>query len=178
MITGSDVFDVRELADVEQEALRVACTVMIDQAFDDLAALESGDDFTSLTMLDWLPRKHLPRYNGSFARQFTVCLITVAWKLFDGADHRLACVAEEMALAALLSEAEAWLEDRGSEANVRLAAEGAFQDTDFELLFKPAYDGVEAADETAHLAFANLELADWFKPFLNAPSVHPYTADE
>jgi hypothetical protein len=86
MITGSDVFDVRELADLEQEAVRVACTVMIDQAFDDLAALESGDDFASLSLLDWLPRKHLPRYNGAFARQFTVCLITVAWKLFDGAD--------------------------------------------------------------------------------------------
>jgi hypothetical protein len=178
MIMGSDVFDVRELADVEQEALRGACTVMIDQAFDDLAALESGEDFTGLTMLDWLPRKHLPRYNGSFARRFAVCLITVAWKLFDGADHRLACVAEEMALAALLSEAEAWLEDRGREADLRLAAEGAFQDTDFELLFKATYDGIEDADATAHLAFANLGFADWFEPFLNAPGVHPYAADE
>jgi hypothetical protein len=83
-----------------------------------------------------------------------------------------------MALAALLSEAEAWLEDRGSEVDLRLAAGGAFQDTDFELLFKPAYDGIEDADETAHLAIANLGFDDWFKPFLNAPGVHPYAADE
>ena len=79
MITGSGVFDVRELDDVEQEAQRVACTVMIDQAFADLAALENGEDFAGLTMLDWLPRKHLLRcHSKAWMRAARTVMTSVA----------------------------------------------------------------------------------------------------
>jgi hypothetical protein len=50
-------------------------------------------------MAEYLPRKHLNRYDLSFAERFLVCVLTVAWKLRAPGVQWLACTAEELALS-------------------------------------------------------------------------------
>ena len=63
--------------------------------------------FADTDMPEYLPRKHLSRYNVAFAGRFVVCVLTVAWKLREPALHWLACNAEELALRAVIEEARA-----------------------------------------------------------------------
>src|SRR5215208_3677116 len=168
MIVGSDTFDLGELPDGQRCALLAACDLLIDQAFEDVGALEAGEHFGDCSMAAWLPPKYLPRYGALFAKQVAVCLIVVAGKLTDRHPHVLACVAEEMALGALIDEAATDLGEAGERdqaAELRAAGEGAFQDMDFELLFDPRWDGIENTEAGARLAMANLRFEDWFRPF-------------
>jgi hypothetical protein len=107
-----------------------------------------------------------------------VCLISVAGKLSDRHPHMLASVAEEMALAAILDEAQAILDEDDHDADIRAEAEGAYEDADFEILFDPRLDGLEEDDRVAHMAMANLRFEEWFGPFRDEEPVHPYLADE
>jgi len=61
--------------------------------------------------------KHLPPrysyyYDASFAREWTTTVAVVGWKLAQPDKPRLACVAEELALNALIREAVTHLEMR------------------------------------------------------------------
>ena len=65
----------------------------------------------------------------------------------------------------------------GCRVDMRAEAEAAFQDTDFELLFDPRWDGLEEDEAVSHLAMANLRFEDWFRPFRDEIPVHPYIAE-
>ena len=174
MIVGDDVFDIEALKPELRDALLDGCSLVVDGAFHTLEALADGESFADTFMSNWLPLKYLPRYDIRFARSFAVCLIAVAGKLTDRHPHVLASVAEEMALAAILDEAESALDLNGRKVDMRAEAEAAFQDTDFELLFDPGWDGIENDESVAHLAMANLRFEDWFRPFRDEIPVHPY----
>src|SRR5690348_15639221 len=94
----------------QADAVRTAIDLLIDDFFDDLARLADGHEFSNTTMADFLPRKDLPRYTERFAKQFLVCLVTAAEKLTGPQPRRLTCVAEELALAAILDQALVTLE--------------------------------------------------------------------
>ena len=98
-------------------------------------------------MPEYLPRKHLSRYNLALAERFLVCVPTVAWKLREPGVQWLACTAEELALRAIIEEARTLLladsELGKAEADFNSFESVAFEDWDFEMLFDPAYDGVE-----------------------------------
>ena len=177
MIVGDDVFDIEELELELRDALLDGCSHVVDGAFNTLEALADGDSFAVTFMANWLPRKFLPRYDLRFARSFAVCLISVAGKLTDRHPHLLASVAEEMALAAILDEAESALDLNGRKVDMRAEAEAAFQDTDFELLFDPRWDGLEEDEAVSHLAMANLRFEHWFRPFRDEIPVPPYVAE-
>ena len=180
MIVGSDTLDLDALPDGQRRALLAACDLLIDQAFEDVGALEEGEHVGDRSMAAWLPAKFLPRYDALFAKKLAVCLIAVAGKLTDRRPHILACVAEEMALAALVDEAATELGEAGEldqAAELRAAGEGAFQDMDFELLFDPRWDGIEDTGAGARLAMANLRFEDWFRPFRDEIPVHPYVGE-
>src|SRR5207248_530236 len=100
-----------------REALYAAVDVLTDEFLDDVATLQDDDDFTNTSMVDYLPRKYLPHYTPLVARQFLVCLITVAWKLRSPGIYRLACVGEELALNALIERAEGLLDMDGQKAD-------------------------------------------------------------
>src|SRR3712207_6216204 len=87
-----------------REALYTSATVLIEQYFDDLAAFERAD-FAQTAMYADLPRAYLPRYDAGFGRRFVTCLLTVVWKLRAPEVYQLACVAEEMALYAIIQQA-------------------------------------------------------------------------
>jgi hypothetical protein len=177
MILGTGSFDLYELDAVLKRALMDACVVTVDEAFNSLEALADGSDFAQTPMAAWLPQKHLLRFDAGFARCFLVCLVAVAGKLADRDPHVLGSVAEEMALAAILDEAEAILETSGGHADMRAVAQSAFQDADFEILFNPELDGLEEDESIAHLALTNLRFKDWFTPFRDEVPVHPYVAE-
>jgi hypothetical protein len=87
----------------------------------------------------------------------------------------LACVGEELALRALVTEAEEILEARGAGvAQLADLLELATEDADYELLFYMAWDGIEDSDTAREEGMANLAFDDWFKPFREEYPVHPY----
>ena len=137
-----------DLTPVQREALYRATRQLADMFFADLRRLARREvTFAETDMADYLPRKHLSRYNLSFAERFLVCVLTVAWKLREPGVQWLACTAEELALRAIVEEARALLladpELDEAEANFNSFDSVAFEDWDFEMLFDPAYDGVE-----------------------------------
>lgn len=111
--------------------------------------------------------------------QARVLIVTVVgWKLFDPAhEHRLSCLAEELALHAIVSRAEAVLEE-GEEEPVDFSPLEclAFEDMDFLTLFDPSLDGVEETSTGKYLRMTNLKLREWFEPFNpdRGDAVHPY----
>jgi len=106
-----------------------------------------------------------------------MCVGTVVWKLQSPDHQQLACVAEELALYAIINQAQVDLDLRGLEADLDAVYEEAFQDTDFEFLFDPKFDGIEESEMDEFSGMTNLRFEDWFTPFANVPYVHPYVAE-
>ena len=161
-------------------ALYAAVSILTDELFDDLAAILGGQTSVSDSELaDYLPPKYLPRYTPLFAKRFVACVLTVGWKLRSPEYHELACVGEELALAAIIERAEAVLELRGEAADFGAFEDAAFEDTDWKILFRPALDGIEETAVGEVLALTDLRFEKWFVPFRETETVHPYVeADE
>ncbi len=163
----------------QADALRTAIDSLIDDFIADVAQLLADDEFSETTMADFLPRKYLPRYTPRFAKQFLVCLITVAEKLSRPEPQRLTCVAEELALAAILDQTLVVLELNSGVATedtqaIEQLAEQFFEDRDFELLSNLALDGFEDSPLVERLAVTGLKFEEWFNPFRADDPVHPY----
>jgi hypothetical protein len=71
---------------------------------------------------------------------------TVPWKLQSPDPQELACVAEELALNAIVGQAQALLETCGKAVDLGDVYEWAFQDTDFAFLFDVRFDGIEESE--------------------------------
>ena len=177
MPIGTKQYRRDELTPVQREALYRAARQLTDLFLDDLRKLARREvAFADTDMAEYLPRKHLGRYNLSFAERFLVCILTVVWKLREPGMHWLACTAEELALRAIIEEARTLvLADPGldeAEADFGSFESVAFEDWDFEMLFDPAYDGVEDASDPRE-DVVNLRFEEWFEPF-NDRVIHPY----
>ena len=159
------------------DALFAAADRLTDEFFEDVALLLEDGEFAETSMADYLPSRYLPRYTPLFAKQFLVCLMTVAWKLRAPGSHRLACLAEELALGALIKAAEEILGERGERADFAAFMDTAFEDADFELLFAPALDGIEESQIGRDLGVGSLKFEEWFSPFRADEPVHPYVED-
>ena len=164
------------LSSEQKNALRSAAFVLLDRLFADVGHLEAGGDFGDTDMVDYLPARFLPKYDHLFAKEFLVCVATVAWKLASPGHSMLACVGEELALHALVTEAEEILEARGAGVDLADLLELATEDADYELLFDMAWDGIEDSDTGRDMRVANLAFDDWFKPFRETDPIHPYLA--
>jgi hypothetical protein len=167
-----------ELTRVQLEALYRGARQVTDLFLDDLRKLGRREmSFADTDMADYLPRKHLNRYNLSFAQRFLVCVLTVAWKLRAPGLQVLACTAEELALRAIIEEARGLVladpELDEAEADFDSFEATAFEDWDFGMLFDPAYDGVEDSSDPRD-DVVNLHFDEWFKPFNDDRIVHPY----
>ena len=135
-----------------------------------------------------LPPARLDQYSPLFIRKFLVCIITVGAKLRSPHAEQLGCVAEEMAMYAILEEAIALsgLGDEGGATGqeVRLARRArkelesaedlVFQDLDFLFLFDQAYEGIQGSPSGEALRMVSLDFSEWFKPFDDASWTHPY----
>lgn len=157
----------------QDEALRSATAILLDRFFTDVSHLEGGGDFQDTAMAGYLPPIFLPKYTSVFAKQFLICVAMVGWKLVQPEPSRLGCVGEELALHGIIEEAGAILEVRFLDADLGNFQELAFDDTDFLMLFEPAFDGIEDSDIGSEMGVGHLAFEDWFKPFYHGVP-HPY----
>ncbi|HZP95228.1 MAG TPA: hypothetical protein VFC31_02675 [Candidatus Limnocylindria bacterium] len=158
-----------------QDALLRGIDLSIDEGFDDVAALMRGKPWDELLFLNGaLPDRpiYVQRYKPLFAKQFLVCLVAVAGKLTSGREFTLASVAEELALYTIIERATG--PSGEEEFDFGDFIEEVFEDTDFLWLFDEKYNGIQHTPAQNTLRTANLDFEDWFKPFRDAESVHPY----
>src|SRR5690242_1807681 len=88
----------------EQKALQMACDLLIDHAFEDLEVVEKPEDVANSFLGIYLPERYLYKYTPLFLKKFTICLITITWKLAQAEPLPLASLAEELAAWALVQE--------------------------------------------------------------------------
>jgi hypothetical protein len=149
----------------KREALATAAAVLLDQLFEDLAHLADGGEIADTNMIRYLPPVFAPRYTRRFAKQFLACASAVASKLVQPGNRPLACVGEELAMHALIDQAEAVLEAAGEDAEMEDFRQAATEDLDCLLLFDMKFDGFEDSPAAGRLGMSNLRFEDWFKPF-------------
>ena len=169
----------------ELKALANGCDLLIDQVLDDLANILSGgqEDIADTTLALHLPHRYLPRYSPLFLKQFSVCIITVAWKLAQPEHHPLSSVAEELAAWAIINQSRVPIELDGDTEAAEQAFDrfikGYFEDTDFLFLFEDEFDGIDADMAGQLVGMSSLAFEDWFQPISSEPSriAHPYVLE-
>src|SRR5579883_430171 len=161
-----------ELDQAHIDALFSAARGMAGDAFSLVESLSERDPGPALhPILEFLPRKYLPRYDLSFAERFATAMITVAWKLTEPNHvYSLACTAEELALKYLLDMAA----DGRSDEQFEELADVLFEDDSFLVLWDPSQDGIEDLRRDASSPAASLAFNDWFEPFNASEQVHPF----
>jgi hypothetical protein len=167
-----------------QESLEIGCNWLIDHSFEDYVSLSKSkniaEDIDQTVLGEHLPDRYLSKYTPFFFKQFTVCIVTVAWKLAQPEHYSLSSVAEELAAWAIINQAKALTEeDEDGEviADILDQFEDAyFEDLDFEFLFDDAYDGIDKDEVNRELGISSLSFDNWFKPFSDEPDriPHPY----
>jgi len=176
-----DVSEGGTLPTSHRRALIDAANFLVDQCFDDLCDVTvEGWDFLQCYIAIYLPRQHLAAYTPLFARQFLVCLLTVAWKLAHPSPPALSCVAEELALRAIISEAGRFLQEKGITPGFSALEDEILEDTDLETLFDASLYGIDDSEIGAYLGIGPLRPRDWFKSFAGAAwqPVHPYVVTD
>ena len=180
---------------VHRRALHQAATMLVEQAFDALAASVDPeqtelDPFANVEFLtQYLPPKHRPRYSPYLLRSFAVSIIIVGWKLTEPDNvYPLSNVLEELALNAMLAcaadiaQTDAALDAANQDDDAAGGAwelaelrEVLFEDEDFAFLFEGRLDGIETDPRVqARLPMANLAFPAWQKPFNPRRHVHPF----
>lgn len=162
-------------------ALWEASVVLIDQLFEDLAALRrlhsiDRKDIANTFVLSWLPPRYAHNYDVGFVQRFVVVATDMTGALVRGWS-RPSCVAQELALRCLLDQVEVIQDsydlDLADGWRGRLE-EQMFEDTDSEMLYQNALDGFENDVElNMQMGFAPMNVPEWFEPF-NGASVPPF----
>jgi len=184
---GFDGDDDWALSGEAWELILAAADQVLDDYRADLVSLQAGTEaFSDTALFQQLPPLHVARYDAAFAEAFLTATDAVATKLRRAHEEAwpyptealLGCVAEELAMEAILVEAELQadlrLDSRALSPSRRAELmeeiedlrEVGFKDRDFEFLFDPGKDGaVEDPDLQTQMGFVNLRFADWFSPF-------------
>ena len=132
-----------------RRALKTACDILLDEFMEEYSEIAGGDlPFFESSLGSYLPEKHRLRYTPLFAKRFLTCFLVVAWKLAQRypLEPLLACTAEELALRALIAQAEGVLELEEVDYYFGPFKDVAFEDLDHELLYAPELDGVETGE--------------------------------
>ncbi|WNI16830.1 hypothetical protein [Actinacidiphila sp. ITFR-21] len=194
----------REDAEIAAGALVYAVDILVDALFDDLAILEetgtsvAENDEEPFMVLGDLPGRFALQYTPLFARRLVVTAVAMTGRLAQPRFGRLSCVAEELLMRLLLTQAEVVadlhaLHTAGVGAALEAFAARLYGDVDHEWLYRPAVDGPAFDDPAldgpapagagkapgpADPGIAPLGFEDWFTPFGEGWYVHPYAADE
>lgn len=162
-----------------------ASEIAVEELFEDIVDLRSGkvgqpDDIDETWILSQLPSRFAAGYSARFAQQFLVALVDVTGR-FTRVWEPLTCVAQELGLRVLLNQVEVMadlavvtLDDdwRGHLDDM------LFEDVDHELLYDPAYDGIEDDPDSQPPGMAPMRFSDWFVPFNPGRSMPPYALPE
>jgi hypothetical protein len=137
---------------------------------------------------DYLPAAYAASYTPHFYSDFMQALSSVIYKLGAGTwgdGTLLSCVAEELAMNAILRFAEGYIDIRRDtdddtsdldEVDFHFLWEVCFQDHDFKVLFHPETDGIQDSSVGQAMGMGFLDPSEWFDSFLNAGMLpHPLT---
>ena len=165
-----------------REALRDAAIIYLDECFSTIADGEPGQSYADTPIGSYLPQRYEHYYDGRFARDWATTVAVVGWKLAQPSDVTLACVAEELALFALIRQAQVLLDLRELENDEQAWSDFrdlVFEDEDFLFLFNPEFDGIEETDWAREHAVVGLKFNEWFRPFDAAShgAPHPFALD-
>lgn len=181
MVIGTS--DPEDIPPSHWQALIRSGNLLVDEFFEDVEGLSADDvDIADTWMIAHLPRSYIPRYTSLFARQFLICMATVAWKLAQATYYNLSCVGEQIALYAIIENAVSMLEMDGLSADIDdfdAFIDEAYQDTDFLMLFDASLDGIDQSVVGQMLGMRNVRFDEWFLPFDEGlwGRVHPYLTD-
>lgn len=184
-----DAFGVsREAAELAAGALVYSTTILVDHLFNDVITLstkktKAAEREDVLWVLEELPAHYALQYTALFARRLHVTAVALTARLTQPHFGQLSCVAEELLLRILLTEAEVVLETCGllddEVANAwEIFRDEVYEDLDHEWLYNPAMDGIDEDPRVAHLGIAPMGVRHWFSPFNEGRYVHPYAADD
>jgi hypothetical protein len=165
-------------------ALEKGCRKLLDDGFEDLVAIRYGRPYiVDNNLVVHLPGCYLLEYTHAFLQDFLLCVAIVGWKLAQPVRIKLACVAEELAAHAIITEADLYL-DRGRKSEpfvIHFDALEAqlYSDLDFMRLFESSLIGVDEAKRSETLRNPKLVFNRWFDPFIeepadSIPAVPPY----
>lgn len=163
----------------QREALRIAATTYLDACFMSLEETPYDRSLVDTHLGAYLPERYAHFYDHGFGRAWTTCVAVVGAKLAQRGPVALACVAEELALNAIVHEARATLDLHGApddDADWDAFYDFAFEDEDWKYLFDDRLDGIEDDPQAiAELMLVNLSFARWFRPFGGSnPRPHPF----
>jgi hypothetical protein len=164
------------MGDNHPAALHTAAITLTQEMLDIVCSLESNADDDQFEpggtfIVDYLPSTYATRHDNVFAKRFLACVMAVTWKLGQRTEFSLSCLAEELALNAMIKLAEKDLEQQGEEHDFD-GLRSAVEDEDFLFLFDPANDGVA---DLAGLGMAHMRFDEWFDQFRSATErVHPF----
>ncbi|MFJ6082759.1 hypothetical protein ACIQI8_15280 [Streptomyces sp. NPDC092369] len=193
-------------------ALVYAIDFLVDELFEDVQVLTQEEATVAecegpLWHLERLPDRYALNYDARFSRRFLVTVIAMTTRFTDGSFQRLSCVAEELALRFLLSQATTTLElygllDDDLSAALDAFAGNVYEDMGHEWLYDDSMDGlgelggmgegagaegaegISGADgmggASAGAALGGVPVAfkAWFTPFNEGRYVHPSAAGE
>jgi hypothetical protein len=170
------------LPESHREALREAAVTYLDECFSAIADGEPGQGYADTSIGSYLPSRYEHYYDGRFARDWTTTVAVVGWKLAQPGHVTLACAAEELALYALIRQAQVLLDLREEENDEQAWSDFrdlAFEDEDFLFLFNPELDGIEETEWAREHAVVGLKFSEWFRPFDPAShgAPHPLNLD-
>jgi hypothetical protein len=169
-------------ADVLPASHRDAAITYLDECFSAIADGEPGQSYADTPIGSYLPARYEQYYDGRFARDWATSVAVVGWKLAQPGDLPLACVAEELALFALIRQAQVLLDLREVENDEQAWGDFRdliFEDEDFLFLFNPELDGIEETEWARQHAVVGLKFGEWFRPFDAASRgvPHPFSLD-
>jgi hypothetical protein len=165
-----------------RQALRDAAVTYLDECFSAIAEGEPGQSYAETPIGSYLPSRYEQYYDGRFARDWTTTVAVVGWKLAQPSEVTLACVAEELALFALIRQARMLLDLGERESDEQAWSDFrdlVFEDEDFLFLFNPELDGIEETEWAREHAVVGLKFSEWFRPFDPASHgvPHPFNLD-
>ncbi len=161
----------REAAEIAAGAVVYAIDLLIDELFTDLAALEEegptvADSDTAFMILDDLPSQFADEYTVLFVRRLVVTAVSLTGRLTQPQFGQVNCVAEELLLGLLLTQAEVAADMYGLLTEEISTAMETFA------------DGMREDRALDRLDVLPSEAGDWFTPFDGERSVHPYAAND
>ncbi|WP_042425491.1 hypothetical protein [Streptacidiphilus anmyonensis] len=167
-------------------AMYFSIDILIDEIFQDLDTLGDSPSAAQcdggLMQLEGLPGQFMHLYTPLFARKLLVTAASLTGRMSGPGFGQLSCVAEELLLRLWLETTEATLDlygllTPGTAEALGSLRENVYEDLDHEWLYGPAMDGIDQDPTAAHLGIAPMAVKDWFTPFNQSRSVHPYATD-
>ncbi|WP_229075028.1 hypothetical protein [Actinoplanes sp. DH11] len=175
----SDVFglgDDEDTARLAAGALIFACTLVIDELFQDIATLAKSkasiaDTDDVFMVLDDLPERFAQHYNGRFARQFLIAAVTITGRLTADGWAPPSCIAEALALHVVVENAKVLLDGHDLLDNDIVLDEiyngfddAAYEDLDHEWLYRRDLDGFEDDEDfTSYFGTGEMRVESWFE---------------